>query len=123
MDCFGGNDFRGVDIKRLRVLIYLPNAQTELSFRQAVGRVVRTSQKDDLSRAYIVMPTHKVFETFARRVEDEMPPSKLKEEKPKQRNARSVKKSVPFTLANAVNADMNLKSRLLDFLNVMIVDT
>ena len=44
---------------------------------------MRTSQKDDLSRAYIVMPTHKVFETFARRVENEMPPSKLKEEKPR----------------------------------------
>lgn len=69
----------GVDIKRLRVLIYLPNAQTELSFRQAVGRVVRTSKKDDLSRAYILMPTHKIFEAFARRVENEMPPSILKE--------------------------------------------
>ena len=32
----------GVDIKRLRVLVYLPNSQTELSFRQALGRVVRT---------------------------------------------------------------------------------
>ena len=30
----------GVDIKRLRVLVYLPNAKTELFFRQAMGRIV-----------------------------------------------------------------------------------
>ena len=28
----------GVDIKRLRLLVYLPFSQTELSFRQALGR-------------------------------------------------------------------------------------
>ena len=51
----------GVDIKRLRVLLYLPNSQTD-SIQQAVGRVVRTGSKDDMSRAYIIMPTHKIFE-------------------------------------------------------------
>jgi superfamily II DNA or RNA helicase len=65
----------GVDIKRLRVLIYLPNAQTELAFRQAMGRVVRTRDDErDATRAYVVMPTHKIFEEYARRVEVEMPP-------------------------------------------------
>ena len=92
----------GVDIKRLRVLIYLPNAQTELSFRQAVGRVVRTNQRDDLSRAYIVMPTHKVFETFARRVEDEMPPSKLKEEKPKTKKCPICEEECAFNARECV---------------------
>ena len=62
----------GVDIKRLRVLVYLPNAQTELSFRQALGRVVRSAGKDDDSSAYVVMPTHNIFEEYARRVEREM---------------------------------------------------
>ncbi|WP_277882565.1 DEAD/DEAH box helicase, partial [Streptomyces xinghaiensis] len=62
----------GVDIKRLRVLAYLPSAQTELSFRQAMGRVVRTMGNDDYSRAYVVMPTHRIFEEYARRVEAEM---------------------------------------------------
>ena len=47
----------GVDIKRLRVLLYLPNAMTELAFRQAIGRVVRTMDKDDDTRAYVVMPS------------------------------------------------------------------
>ena len=32
--------------------MYLPNAQTELSFRQALGRVVRSAGKDDDSSAY-----------------------------------------------------------------------
>jgi superfamily II DNA or RNA helicase len=62
----------GVDIKRLRLLVYLSNAKTELAFRQAMGRVVRTLGPDDYSRAYVVMPTLKVFEEYARRVEREM---------------------------------------------------
>tara|TARA_B100000989_G_scaffold194825_1_gene147026 strand:+ start:7851 stop:9518 length:1668 start_codon:yes stop_codon:yes gene_type:complete len=69
----------GVDIKRLRVLLYLPNAQTELSFRQAMGRIVRTSGKNDLSRAYVVMPTHKIFEEYAKRIEYEMKPQYRKD--------------------------------------------
>ena len=64
----------GVDIPRLRVLVYLPNALTELAFRQAVGRVVRTRGS---------MTTHglmsscrlQTFDAYARRVEDEMPAS------------------------------------------------
>lgn len=68
----------GVDIKRLRVLIYLPNPQTELAFRQAVGRVVRSYDKDDDSRAYVIMPTHNIFEEYARRVEREMQSKHLK---------------------------------------------
>jgi len=65
----------GVDIKRLRVLVYLPSALTELAFRQAVGRVVRTSGLTDDTRAYVVMPSFETFEVFARRVEAEMPTS------------------------------------------------
>lgn len=72
----------GVDIPRLRVLIYLPNAQTELSFRQAVGRVVRSAGSDDDTRAYIIMPSFNIFEEFARRIEDEMPASVRNDEGP-----------------------------------------
>lgn len=63
----------GVDIRRLRVLVYLPHALTELAFRQAIGRVVRTYGHDDDTRAYVVMPCMDTLETFARRVEEEMP--------------------------------------------------
>ena len=40
------------------------NAQTELSFRQALGRVVRSAGKNDDSSAYVVMPTHNIFEEY-----------------------------------------------------------
>ncbi len=65
----------GVDIRRLRLLVYLPHALTELAFRQAIGRVVRTSGPDDDTRAYVVMPSLDTLETYARRVEEEMPSS------------------------------------------------
>ncbi len=62
----------GVDIKRLRVLVYLPNARTELAFRQSIGRVVRTLGKNDRSRAYVIMPRLKILEEYAKKVEKEM---------------------------------------------------
>lgn len=45
----------GVDIPRLRVVIYLTNRLTLLSFRQIVGRVVRTDPNnvDDQGRVYL----------------------------------------------------------------------
>ena len=64
----------GVDIPRLRVLVYLPFARTELAFRQAMGRVVRNNGPDDETRAYVIMPAHGVFDEYARRVELEMGP-------------------------------------------------
>ena len=64
----------GVDIKRLRVMVYLPNARTELAFRQAVGRVVRSLGKKDMSSAYVIMPILKTLEKYAQRIENEMSP-------------------------------------------------
>lgn len=45
----------GIDIKRLRAVVYLTNRLTLLSFRQIVGRVVRTdpANLDDHGRVYI----------------------------------------------------------------------
>ena len=68
----------GVDIPRLRVLVYLPNALTELAFRQAIGRVVRTGGPHDDTRAYVVMPSFDLLEEYARRIEDEMSPAARK---------------------------------------------
>lgn len=62
----------GVDIPRLRVLVYLPWSQTELTFRQSMGRVVRTLGHNDISHAYVVMPSILTFEDCAIRVEKEM---------------------------------------------------
>ena len=80
----------GVDIPRLRVLIHLPNALTELSFRQAIGRVVRTAGPKDDTRAYVVMPALDTFERYARRVEEEMPhSSRDKSSQPKTKKCPS----------------------------------
>jgi superfamily II DNA or RNA helicase len=73
----------GVDIPRLRVLVYLPNALTELSFRQAIGRVVRSDGPEDDTRAYVVMPSFDILESYARKVEDEMSPTARAGELPK----------------------------------------
>lgn len=69
----------GVDIPRLRVMVYLPSALTELAFRQAIGRVVRTYGPQDDSRAYVVMPSLDILEAYARKVEDEMSPAARQE--------------------------------------------
>lgn len=69
----------GVDIPRLRVLIYLSSALTELSFRQALGRVVRTNGPGDDTRAYVVMPSFDILESYALKVEREMSPSKRRD--------------------------------------------
>ncbi len=77
----------GVDIPRLRVLIYLSSALTELAFRQAVGRVVRTNGPNDDTYAYVVMPSFDVLERYAQKIEEEMPASVrrgLKEHKTKK---------------------------------------
>ncbi|MBF0266602.1 MAG: hypothetical protein HQL46_15170 [Gammaproteobacteria bacterium] len=88
----------GVDIKRLRVLIYLPNALTELAFRQAIGRVVRTRAYDDDTRAYVIMPSFETFDVYARRVEDEMPTTAKKE------SSTKFKKCSVCHTENALNA-------------------
>jgi len=79
----------GVDIKRLRTLVYLPSAQTELAFRQAMGRVVRSMDTDvDDSWAYVIMPIFKTFEEYARRVEDEMSAAHISEEELKKKTKK-----------------------------------
>ncbi len=72
----------GINIKRARVLVLLPSAKTENSFRQFMGRVVRSMGNDDTSRAYVIMPADPIFDLYARRVEAEIPPS-YRREKPK----------------------------------------
>lgn len=87
----------GVDIPRLRALVYLPNATTELAFRQAIGRVVLTSGSDDDTRAYVVMPSWEVFEAYARRVEEEMPAAVRKDVVPSAKKCPSCSTELPLT--------------------------
>lgn len=62
----------GIDITRLRAVVYLTNRLTLLSFRQIVGRVVRTdpSNVDDHGRVYI--PADSRLVEMARQVTDQV---------------------------------------------------
>jgi len=62
----------GIDIKRLRTVVYLTNRMTELSFRQIVGRVVRTdlTNSDDHGRVY--MPGDPRLTAMAQTIQNEV---------------------------------------------------
>jgi superfamily II DNA or RNA helicase len=62
----------GVDIRRLRVVVYLTNRMTLMSFRQIVGRVVRSdaNNRDDSGRVYI--PADSRLLQMARAIKDEV---------------------------------------------------
>ncbi len=65
----------GVDIRRLRVLVYATNVISELSFRQITGRVVRTDPKngsDDYGS--VVLPADPRLLEMAEQILDEVPP-------------------------------------------------
>ncbi|OBH55019.1 hypothetical protein A5687_03320 [Mycobacterium mantenii] len=61
----------GIDVRRLRTVVYLTNRLTLLSFRQIVGRVVRTdpANVDDHGRVYI--PADGRLIDMARKVTDD----------------------------------------------------
>jgi superfamily II DNA or RNA helicase len=61
----------GVDIPRLRVLVYATNTSTELAFRQAVGRVLRVITKDDGEEAHVFIPRDDGLLSFAETMRDE----------------------------------------------------
>lgn len=62
----------GVDIPRLRVVVYLTNRLTVLAFRQIVGRVVRTDPANarDYGRVYI--PADRHLAAMARQVTEQV---------------------------------------------------
>ena len=55
----------GVDIPRLRVLVYATICQTELHFLQAMGRITRAGGDDDKYLAYAFLPHRKEFLEYA----------------------------------------------------------
>jgi superfamily II DNA or RNA helicase len=65
----------GVDVPRIRVIVNLSSAETELYFRQAAGRAIRSAGPDDCSRAYMVMPELGAFREWARNYENEQGPT------------------------------------------------
>ena len=62
----------GIDIRRLRVVVYLTNRLTTLSFRQIVDRVVRVDESnvDDHGRVYL--PADPSLTSRARKITEEV---------------------------------------------------
>jgi superfamily II DNA or RNA helicase len=65
----------GVDIRRLRVLVYATNIVTELSFRQITGRIVRTDPKNRVDDGIVVLPADPRLLDMAQHILDEIPPA------------------------------------------------
>jgi superfamily II DNA or RNA helicase len=67
----------GVDIRRLRVLVYATNIVTELGFRQITGRIVRTDPKNGTQDdGTVVLPADPRLLAMAQRILDEQPPTR-----------------------------------------------
>jgi superfamily II DNA or RNA helicase len=63
----------GVDIPRLRAVVYLTNRLTLLSFRQIVGRVVRTDTTNAGDHGRVYLPADPTLLEMARSVREEAP--------------------------------------------------
>jgi superfamily II DNA or RNA helicase len=61
----------GVDIPRLRIGVYATNVQSELFFRQAVGRFVRTVEGLDEQSASLYIPADSVLVGHALKIKEE----------------------------------------------------
>lgn len=68
----------GVDIPRIRMVLFLSYTDSEMLFRQIVGRCARyIPGKEDDTAALVILPKFKVMADFAKRYEDENLAGKL----------------------------------------------
>lgn len=72
----------GVDIPRLAVGVYATNTMTDLFFRQAVGRLVRTTDGPGAQRAYMFIPDDPRLRAFAGGIAEQRRHSLRKPERP-----------------------------------------
>lgn len=72
----------GVDIDRLRVLVYATNTMTELYFRQAVGRVLRMIKGIEAQLAYVFIPQHPTLAKWATKMLAEVDEHRARQKKP-----------------------------------------
>jgi superfamily II DNA or RNA helicase len=60
----------GVDIPRLRVLIYATDIMTETFFIQALGRIIRYTKELEEQTAYFYLPNEEILKTYAQRIKE-----------------------------------------------------
>jgi superfamily II DNA or RNA helicase len=63
----------GVDIPRLRVLVYATNVLTELAFRQIAGRIVRNDPTNTEDYGVMILPVDDRLDTMASRITIDAP--------------------------------------------------
>jgi superfamily II DNA or RNA helicase len=63
----------GVDIPRLRAVVYATNVRTELTFRQIVGRVVRVDPRNEEDYGIVVLPSDPTLLAYSERIHLEAP--------------------------------------------------
>jgi len=61
----------GVDIPRIRMVLFLSYTDSEMLFRQIVGRAIRYTKHEDDTAALVIMPQFPVMTEFADRFEKE----------------------------------------------------
>jgi len=61
----------GVDIPRLRILVYATNIATELFFRQAVGRIIRTIPALEEQNAFFFIPNDQTLVNYAYAIQEQ----------------------------------------------------
>ncbi len=104
----------GVDIPRLKVGVYATNTITDLFFRQAVGRLVRTTPGQRQQRAYMFIPDDPRLRAFAGGIAEQRrhslrkpdrPDDELFDEPPEERAAPEMDQMSLFSVIKAVPLD------------------
>jgi superfamily II DNA or RNA helicase len=104
----------GVDIPRLKVGVYATNTITDLFFRQAVGRLVRTTSGARQQRAYMFIPDDPRLRAFASGIAEQRrhslrkpdrPDDELLDVRPEERAAPEMDQLSLFSAISAVPLD------------------
>jgi superfamily II DNA or RNA helicase len=104
----------GVDIPRLKVGVYATNTITDLFFRQAVGRLVRTTGTARQQRAYMFIPDDPRLRAFAAGIAEQRrhslrkpdrPDDELFDTQPEERAAAEMDQLSLFSAISAVPLD------------------
>lgn len=109
----------GVDIRRLRVLVYATNVLAELSFRQIAGRIVRDDPANDEDYGVMVLPVDDRLGAMAERIKAEAPvgligpvvvsdpqwrPTPIEATAPLGRSCRATRPALPSTSPTPMDA-------------------
>ncbi len=110
----------GVDIPRLTVGVYMSHKQTEMWFRQVVGRFIRITGRDDDLTATILIPKIPNLVELAQRIEDEATVALREAEaaarREYERDAGTVQLSFiePLKSSDAILSDVIVSGEMLD---------